>query len=267
MKTEANKKSGQILLIVVLVATLLMTIGLSLTQITVDDTKIAKLEEEGKKARAAAEAGIEVAIDQLDVGETPIQIGDIVDNDMTGQAELTTTTTNSFTTPLISKDGLYMFYLTGYDATTKQIISTAFNDDIIVNVNSPKGTLCGTINEFALELTFVNKTRGIVSRKLIEESGCNVVETTNGIDEVTFGEVIPTLPFSDDPHLLITRIIAPNDAFTGVKLDIVNATNNSWPIQGRTIISTATSPAGVTKKIKLFQSFPQFPAEFFITSF
>src|SRR3990172_9445102 len=110
MKTEANKKSGQILLIVVLVATLLMTIGLSLTQITVDDTKIAKLEEEGKKARAAAEAGIEVAIDQLDVGETPIQIGDIVDNDMTGQTELNTKKKNYFTNPPISKNKLSIFF-------------------------------------------------------------------------------------------------------------------------------------------------------------
>jgi hypothetical protein len=39
------------------------------------------------------------------------------------------------------------------------------------------------------------------------------------------------------------------------------------PIQGKTVTSTANTTSGVTRKIELFQSYPQIPADFFITSF
>src|SRR3989344_2428309 len=220
IKFIRNKQSGgQVLLIIVLIATVLMTIGLSLTQLTVDESKISKLEEDAKKARAAAEAGLDVALDQLDIWEDPIQIGDLVGN------------------------------------------------DLIVDISRPARTLCGTINELALELTFVNNSSGIVTRRLAEENGCDIIDSTNGIHEINLGDTISTSGFSDGPHLLIARIIAPNDAFTGAKISITNTSGNDWPPQGKTVISTASTAGGVTKKIKLFQSYPQFPAEFFVTSF
>ncbi|MFZ1549746.1 MAG: hypothetical protein WAT44_04755, partial [Microgenomates group bacterium] len=36
---------------------------------------------------------------------------------------------------------------------------------------------------------------------------------------------------------------------------------------GQTVTSQATTRTGVTKKVQLFQSYPQIPAEFFFTSF
>jgi len=268
IKFIRNKQSGgQVLLIIVLIATVLMTIGLSLTQLTVDESKISKLEEDAKKARAAAEAGLDVALDQLDIGEDPIQIGDLVGNDITGEAVLSTDSSNDFVSPLISKDAIYTFYLTGYNTSTHDIVGGVFDDDLIVDISSPAGTLCGTINELALELTFVNNSSGIVTRRLAEENGCDIIDSTNGIHEINLGDTISTSGFSDDPHLLIARIIAPNDAFTGAKISITNTSGNDWPPQGKTVISTASTAGGVTKKIKLFQSYPQFPAEFFVTSF
>jgi hypothetical protein len=41
----------------------------------------------------------------------------------------------------------------------------------------------------------------------------------------------------------------------------------NFPIQGKTVSSTATTTTGVSKKVTLFQSYPQIPAEFFTTSF
>jgi hypothetical protein len=86
-------------------------------------------------------------------------------------------------------------------------------------------------------------------------------------DEYDFAATIPSADISPDPSVMIARIIAPNNNFDGAKLEIVNGTVDAeWPAQGKTITSTASfGESQVTKKVQLFQSFPQLPAEFFVT--
>jgi len=75
-----NKKSGQIALIVLLIMVTLLTIGLSLISYSVTDVKISQDEKEAMRAFSAAEAGIEEALRQEDLGSwtpQPLDVGKV----------------------------------------------------------------------------------------------------------------------------------------------------------------------------------------------
>lgn len=63
-----NSKSGQVALIILLIMVVVLTIGLSLISHSVIDVSISKDEEEAIRAFSAAEAGIEEALKQTDLG-------------------------------------------------------------------------------------------------------------------------------------------------------------------------------------------------------
>lgn len=63
-----NSKSGQVALIILLIMVVILTIGLSLISHSVIDVSISKDEEEAIRAFSAAEAGIEEALKQADLG-------------------------------------------------------------------------------------------------------------------------------------------------------------------------------------------------------
>lgn len=254
-----EKQQGQVLLIVVLVATVLVTVGLSLSRLATEEQQVSKLEEESKKAFAGAEAGIEAALKQGDISDlSTLNLG----GGITGSAIVQTSTATSFTTPIIKRDDIYSFYLSTYDSGQKKFTGTAYGGSMTINRLTPSGSYCSSsTTQFALELIFVNATTKAVSaRRLIDE--CNLI--TSNTDETSFGTAINTAEFAS--HLLMIRVIAPDSTFSGTTLSIVNNGDN-WPLQGKTIISTAKTGGGASRKLQLFQSYPQIPAEFFITSF
>lgn len=262
MKIKKSQR-GQVLLIIILISTVLLTVGLSISQITTQETKIAKLEEESKKAFAAAEAGIDARLKlQTDI----TNIASILPPDsgiVSGQATLDETPKPTFITPLLKKDEQYTFYLTTYDPTTHRIGGAAFDGSLIIRLNQPGGDYCNNDQtKLAVELTFINKDTNSITRKLIDQCGL----VAGATDELNFSNSFT----SPQAHLLLLRIIAIDNNFPGAKLEIINneaAPNNRWPAQGKTITSQATTATGVSKKIQLFQSYPQIPADFFVTSF
>ncbi|OGK59382.1 hypothetical protein A3I56_02695 [Candidatus Roizmanbacteria bacterium RIFCSPLOWO2_02_FULL_43_10] len=259
-----KNQAGQVLLIVILLSTVLLTVGLSLIDITALDNKVTKIQEDASKARAAAEAGIEAALN--DVSAESIDIGQILaDSTISGTTTIELIEENAFTTPIISKDGQFTFYLTGYNPQTKTITAGTVDDDMTIERVLPTSAgYCSGDQAFAVEVTFISASTGVVGRYMIDE--CPLIEGST--DEYAFGAIIPTSSISPEPNVMIMRVIAPSNDFDGARLRITNSTEGAqWPAQGRTIIATAQAGASkVTKKIKLFQSFPQFPAEFFVTS-
>lgn len=79
MLTKNN--SGQAALIILLIMVALLTIGLSVVSHSVTDISISQDEEEAMRAFSAAEAGIEEALGQVDLGSWdpggPISVGDL----------------------------------------------------------------------------------------------------------------------------------------------------------------------------------------------
>lgn len=271
---KQNKQSGQVLLIVILIATVLLTVGISISQVTTQENKIARLEDDSKRALAAAEAGLEAAL-QKQSGEQ-ISINSLVGSGFTGQATVSTSQSTSHTTPVLRKDEQFTFYLTSYtpadpndSGSTQQFGSTPFSGKLSIGRVQPGANYCDEnsgAHAFAVELTFINVTTGtITNRKLIDPCTTPVVTATN--DKVAFDETIDLAATPSD--ILILKILTNSTGFPGAKLGINNADSpqNEWYPQGKTIVSTATTQTGVTKKIQLFQSYPQLPAEFMMTSF
>lgn len=263
--TRNTSQSGQALLIAILIASVLLTIGLSLTNTTIQETKIAKLQEDSSRARAAAEAGIEYVLDKEP--QEQIQLENILpeNDDITGTAEIITESSPSFTTPLLAKDAQYTMYLTGYNTQTHKVVNGSFSDTITINRVSPVSDDCGT-NSFAVELTFINVEEGIVTRRVIDKE-CNVINGETHEQDLKFGDSLDTNLFSASPQVMVVRIIAADSNFAGAKINFTRQSGQDWPAQGRSVISEATTGGNVTKKIKLFQSYPQFPTEFFVTTF
>jgi len=215
-----------------------MTIVLSVSFKSSTDTQVTKLEEESQKALAAAESAIEVALKNNSTATLGSGSLDSISG-FSGEATIDTTTSTEFTTPTIVKDGSYTFYLGEYNLATKTIgssisqsIDVCFNNGTTVEITLVKST--GVKKYF---------TNGSVA-------GC----PDKGVN-------IPAVDISTDSKFLFVRVLyAPTKLiFSGANL----------PAQGRTVTSEVKSSTstGVSKKVVLFQSYPQIPGEFFMTAF
>jgi hypothetical protein len=150
---------GQILIIVILLSTVLITVALSISQITTQETQIAKLEEESKKAFAAAEAGIDKALKTAGPGGIVVigqGAGELdLGAGITGKATIDDAPKTSFTTPLLKKDEQYTFYLSDYNKDINTF-SNPWYGTLGFYFDSQSGGDCsGTYQPPTLELTFV----------------------------------------------------------------------------------------------------------------
>jgi hypothetical protein len=129
-------------------------------------------------------------------------------------------------------------------------------------------TLCfqsGTINP-AIEVTLV-KSSG-VKKYVIDDPSSSRID--NALDASTipcfngyvFSYPVPGVDIGTDGQFLLVRVL-----YASTKLFF--SRSSDLPRQGRTIISEAKSSTstGVSKKVVLFQSYPQIPTDFFNTSF
>jgi len=255
-------KKGQVLLIIVMLVATVLTLALAASYQSVTETQVTKLEEENQKALAAAEAGIEAALNQ----KTSINIGSLPNlSSFTGQAEIQNVQSNQFITPLLQKDEQYTFYLANYNSQNKTLGSNSTAQAI---------NLCFGSSSFnpALEITLI-KSDYTVKRYAVNPQGATIIQ--NGTSSSSATNCPPnnptftnqySIPSSDvgtNSQLLIVRIIHAQNGAT--KIGFQGSTD--FPLQGSTIISTAKTQAGVQKKVQLFQSYPQIPSDFFVTSF
>jgi len=250
-----KNQSGQILLIVVLLSTVLLTIGFSVSQITTQETQIAKLEEESKKAFAAAEAGLDRALKEVPVAGGSILISF---EGVTGMAEVQSTQGTTFTTPLLRKDEQYTFYLADYPG----FVNPWSGGDLKICFGS----------DVALELTLIKQDYSII-KYAVNPTSTSIISNASSASSVNPDDCPTDFNFTNkypissadisNSRLLIGRVMANSSIST--KIGFKGPAN--FPIQGKTITSSATTSTGVSKKIQLFQSYPQIPADFFVTSF
>jgi len=262
MKTEINnQRSGQALLIIIMLLATVFTVVMATSFRSTTETQITKLEEESLKALSAAEAAMNIALKK----KSSVSIGvggDISFPGFTGTATFDNTKTNSFTSPLLQKDEQYTFYLSDYSIDTKLFSGSSTSQTINVCFNSTH----------ALELTLV-KSDFTIRRHIVNPRSSTII--TNGSTAsaasdcpsgTSFTEQydIPAADVGVNTRLLIARIIT--DSSTTARVGI--KATDVFPLQGSTIPASATSTnTGVTKSLTLFQSYPQIPAEFFVTSF
>ena len=252
------KHKGQILLITVMVLATILTVVLSVSFQSITETQVSKLEEENQKALAAAEAGLEAAL-KSQTGSATFGSGSLSNiTGFTGGASLITTTANNFTTPVLPQDAGYTFYLGDYNLETYEIgASLAQPVEICFQSPSPKP---------ALEITLV-KTTGIKKYAVDPE---NPKRINNALppssicsnSSFNYSYSIPASDIGLDAKILFVRTL-----YQGGRLYFFRSSDD-LPLQGKTISSSAVSQqTSVSKKITLFQSYPQIPAEFFTAAF
>jgi len=272
-----HNQSGQILLITVMLLATAITVIMTISFSSRTETQITKLEEGSQKALSAAEAGLEAAIQKKTNIVLQRDLTTFQDGSITGQANIVEVGGKEFVTPLLQRDEQYFFYLTSYN-------QPAFGSDywrnyLMIYTQSEAGT-CP-----ALELTLIASDNSI-SRSVMDY--CANIMTTGGTNNVPTSATLPSDTPGDtvDQIKFAYRVTNPIDLTATYKLLIVRVLNASTRIgfkgsstgggvynwinlksQGRLITSEAKTQDGITKRIELFQSYPQVPADFFVTSF
>lgn len=281
MKINRKKtQQGQVLLIIIMLLATIITVVTTVSFRSTTETQINKLEEESQKTLAAAEAGIEKAIaakvasgNSQQFNDPNINLQNLSGIDLASSSvNVTSNTGRDFITPLIQKDQQYTFYLGNYNDTASPPFSAPYPNSVAVYYGSESGC-----TNLALEITTVSGlsapytvTRyisdvggGIVTNPV--GSGNNNIQGGSGgaISNVNFNCKTNNIPSVANTVLMIVRTLGDR---TKLAIRGSNTTPSLSP-QGKYIVSEAKSQTGVIKKIQLFQSLPQIPAEFFVSTF
>jgi hypothetical protein len=258
--SNKHSQSGQVLLIIVMILTTILAVTFSISFTSTTDTQTAKLEEESKRALAAAQAILEASIKNSVGTYTLGELGLTNLSGFSGSATVMETTGNVFITPLIQKDEQYTFYLSVYPAlSTYSTLST----DVYLNseANCPNGA--------AVELTYINSDNSL-ARSLIDP--CDRVSKDSGSDlATTTGDTLNAVVFNHKTNAPISisnkKLVFIRALFTSTKVGIKEVLGNSLTSQGKITTAQAQGSGSVASTVSLFQSYPQIPSDFFVTSF
>lgn len=269
MKNKKSIKSiqserGQVLLVLVMLLATTITIILTTSFSSTNSTKTAKLEEESQRALAAAEAGIDQAL---------LQGSNVNINSITGvpgfqgTANISEVGASSFTTPLLHKDEEYTTYLSTYN-TAANTFSSPYTGTI--SLYYATGAISCTAG--ALEITliydispnfkvkrFISDVGNLYGGSAVDNIGVNSGGTVDGTTYNCHTNGINIAAYPNAKLLIVKSLL--------ISTKIGMSGSAALPAQGRTVVSEARSSSGVTKKVQLFQSYPQIPSDFFVTRF
>lgn len=257
---DMNNQRGQILLIIIMLMAVVTTVVLAVSFTSITETQISKLEEENKKALAAAEAGIESAIRKR--ANVSFGSGELTSiTGYTGGANIVPAVSGTeFISPLIQKDDQYTLYLAQYTPGPPATYGPSTNQNVRVCFASAGGA------PPAIEIALIKSGAAPIIRYVVDPSSriTNALFATAGCAGVagySYSYTIPAADIGVNARFLVVRTLYTSTRFAF-------AGSGSLPTQGLLVESTATaSTTGVTKKVRLFQSYPQLPPEFFSTSF
>jgi Tfp pilus assembly protein PilX len=276
---KKKSQQGQVLLIIIMLFATIITVVTTVSFRSTTETQINKLEEESQKTLSAAEAGIEKAIaakvasgNTQQFNDPNIDLGNLSGIDLANSSvNVTSNTGREFVTPLIQKDQQYTFYLAKYDSAVSPQFSALYPNRIAIHYGSE--TNCASV---ALEITVISNTIAphAVTRYISDSGGIITNPAGSGANNIAggSGSTINNVAFNcktnNIPSIPNTILVIVRSLGNRTKLAIRgNAVAPSLPEQGKYIVSEAKSTTGVIKKVQLFQSLPQIPAEFFVSTF
>ena len=260
MKMQNKNRNGQVLLIAVMLLATVITVVMTIAFNSTTESQIARLEVDSQKALAAAEAGVDAVIKQsvnstVDIGT----LGQFGDQKITGNAQVSSASKTSFVTPLLQKDEQYTFYLSDYPN-----LVNPWSGNLNIYLVSEGGCPSIEVTIIKSDHTPDRYTYNTCSSLIINATNTTVQSSTI-IDSVNFSYKIssPIVVLGPAPTGGLVAFVKVLGART--KLGFQSAA--TFPIQGKTVESEARTASGVVKKVQLFQSFPQIPSNFFMTSF
>lgn len=271
MNHKKALQQGQILLITIMLLATAITVVLTTAFTGQTDTKIAKLEADQQKALAAAEAGVEAAL-KKNVGDY-VNIGDL-QLGSTGIAKVSSFGADQrFVSPsVINANSEYTYYVADYE-TASGDFSNSLNNYLRIYYGTQSGTNCSS--DLALDISLIYENPAVVKKLVAIDSasgGTDIAAGPAGSAGQDFGGSTTDFACRTDPvdlsaytnaKVLIIRVLKQN-----TQLGFESTTANiPLKAQGKLVTSEAKTAAGASKKVQLFQSYPQIPAEFFVTSF
>lgn len=264
-KFQVQNRSGQVLLIAVMLLATVITVVMTIAFNATTETQVARLEADSQKALAAAEAGIDVAIKQS-VNSTPVDIGSLgqfSSQKITGNAQVIGVSHSYFVTPLLQKDEQYVFYLSDYPDFTN-----AWSGNLDMYLVSETGQ-CPSIEVTVITSTYTQERYMYNTCTALVNGAQTAINpgSPTQVDGVNFEWKIPSQLTITNGVVAFIQVINGRTklAFKGFASD--GFTQKDLPSQGKTVESEARTESGVVKKVQLFQSYPQIPSNFFMTSF
>lgn len=262
---NVKRNSGQALLITIMLIAVALTVVLAMSYTSKTDVQLSKLEEENQKALAAAEAGIDALVNQ-NAGASVLIDSSLDDSfkEFSGSATKTAVAQKEFASPLLQPKTQYSLYLSSYPTFT-----SPFNGSITFYYSTKPS--CTDASADAIEISVVSgSSYPYTITRYLADGGNRIVSglteylssgnyTIDGTKYTCKSKPI-SISSSVNPKMVFVKSI-----FNPTRIGFEGSTN--LPVQGTVINSEAKTSSGVSKKVQLFQSYPQIPADFFTTSF
>lgn len=266
-----KNRKGQVLLIAVMLLATVITVVMTVAFNSTTETQVARLEADSQKALAAAEAGIEALIKEDINASIPIEsLGQFDTQGITGNAEVTAVSKPTFVTSLLQKDEQYTFYLSDYTPTPPY--GNPWSGSFDIYLVSEAGQ-CPSIEVTVVKdtYTFDRYTYNTCSSPALisNASTATLLTPPLKIETVSFNYKIDTsiLVSGPAPAGGLVTFVKVLGGKTKLGFQNTDTPVKVFPLQGKTVVSEARTASGVVKKVELFQSFPQIPSNFFMTSF
>ncbi len=287
IRSRYNPQSGQVLLVLVLLIALVITVLTALSYRLSTETKTTKAQEENVKVLAAADSGIEKGISiinnpsgqvvgQFSYSDAVIGLTNLPGIDaQRSKLIITDSVSNEFVSPEVPQDDQYTFYVGNYPTFT-----SSYTGRLIFYYGSDGVGSCATRNTPALEVSIIyGPNSDQIERFLYESctSGMNILGPYNANKvapnsaTVVLGGVNFSFNTANTPLSLNAypnaKIIVVRSLFAKTRIGFASGNAGQLPSQGKLIRSEAVSRSGISKVVTLQQSFPQIPADFFVTTF
>ena len=261
MHNTNHNNRGQILLVTLMVLAVALSVGLTAIFTARSSTQTTKLEDDSQRALAAAEASVRAALKSQSA--TTLGSGDLSGfSGMTGGAQIAVATTDTvFTSPSLLKDEQYTFYLGTYTPGSPPTFGNSTAEAITIcyaSSSSQPALDIALIKGSGASATVVRHTvdpQGRISSAPSGNAGCSVSAT--GASQFSRSYTIPAADIGTNTRLLLVKTL-----YAPTRIMIYRA-STPFPVQGVNVTSEATTQTKVTKKVQVFQSYPQIPADVF----
>lgn len=268
-------KGQSLLVLVLLIALILSVVSATSYRLTLE-TRSTKIQEESVRALAAADNGIEVGMQRASTTNaqtftfSDLGIAQEGIDPARSRVLITNTSSSEFVSPLIPKDTQYTFYFK--DPTNPSAPDLSSDPQIWMRAESGSECNAPARTMPAFEFTYFYLDNSI-RRSVLDPCGAGT-DQING-DIILFGASQPTaigdytfthvrsLTYPDYPRANL-RLVVMRSLFGPSRVAVLGT---NLPSQGKEIRSEAYARSGASKVVTVFQSYPQIPSEFFVTTF
>lgn len=259
-----EREKGQVLLIVILVMIVALTVGLSLISRSITNLRTSTEEAESQKALAAAEAGIEQALEKQgeDSFSGSFATGDSSVNYETDILEIRGSSFLINGGNSVPRDDGVDIWLSDY-ASDDTIFTTG---QVSGNIDIYWGEDSTDCNNSALEISVITGTKNSPLLSRITVDPCATRRTHNNFAQPQ-AVTNPIIGGQQTDFRFTTRVVVSQGLIMRV-IPIYHDTNMglisnaALPLQGKLITSTG-STGKTQRSINVFQGFPKIPAELF----